>query len=137
MTQVRVATAGDLKYLTSRERLATRELESVLRCGRILLAEDPDRQAAVGWLRWGLFWDEVPFMNMLHIAEDRRGQGIGRLLVGAWELRCHEDGKATVMTSTLSNESAQHFYRRMGYRDAGCLLLPGEALEILFTKAIR
>ena len=42
-----------------------------------------------------------------------------------------------MMTSTLSNESAQHFYRRMGYQDAGCLLLPDEALEILFTKTIR
>ena len=91
----------------------------------------------IGWLRWGLFWDEIPFMNMLHVAEEHRGQGIGRLLVEDWELRCREDGHAIVMTSTLSNESAQDLYRRMGYRDAGCLLLAGEALEILFTKAIR
>jgi hypothetical protein len=41
------------------------------------------------------------------------------------------------MTSTFSNESAQHFYRRLGYRDAGCLLLADEAMEILFTKPIR
>ena len=137
MTRVRVATDADLEYLAPHERVAVRELESVLRRGRILIAEDPDRRAAVGWLRWGLFWDEVPFMNMLHVAQERRHQGIGRLLVDAWELRCREDGHATVMTSTQSNESAQHFYRRMGYQDAGCLLLPDEALEILFTKTIR
>ena len=76
-------------------------------------------------------------MNMLHVAEERRRGGIGRLLVDAWEFRCREDGHATVMTSTLSSESAQHFYRRLGYRDAGCLLLRDEALEIVFTKTIR
>lgn len=137
VTRVRVATTGDLEYLVPRERVAVTELESVLRRGRVLIAEDPDRLSVVGWLRWGLFWDEVPFMNMLHVAEGRRRQGIGELLVDAWESRCREDGHATVLTSTLSNESAQHIYRRMGYRDAGCLLLPDEALEILFTKTVR
>ena len=76
-------------------------------------------------------------MNMLHVVEERRRHGIGRRLVDAWESRCREDGHATVMTSTLSSESAQHFYRMMGYRDAGCLLLPDDALEIIFTKRIR
>jgi hypothetical protein len=40
------------------------------------------------------------------------------------------------MTSTVSAESAQHFYRRLGYRDAGCLFLPGESAEILFIKQV-
>jgi GNAT superfamily N-acetyltransferase len=134
MTRVRAATGEDSAYLASRERIAMDELESVLRRGRVLVAEDPDRRSLVGWLRWGLFWDEVPFMNMLHVAEQRRGEGIGRLLVEAWEVRCRDAGHRTVLTSTLSSESAQHFYRRLGYQDAGCLLLPDEALEILFTK---
>ena len=137
MTGVRVATGDDLAFLAPRERITAGELESVLRRSRVLIAEDPQRRAVVGWLRWGLFWDEVPFMNMLHVVEGWRRQGVGRLLVEAWESRCREDGRTTVMTSTLSNESAQHFYRRMGYQDAGCLLLPDEALEILFTKTIR
>lgn len=38
------------------------------------------------------------------------------------------------MTSTLSNENAQHFYRKLGYRDSGGLLLPNEPLEIIFVK---
>ena len=40
------------------------------------------------------------------------------------------------MTSTLSNETAQHFYRKLDYIDSGALLLPGEALEIIFTKQL-
>jgi hypothetical protein len=45
-------------------------------------------------------------------------------------------GHGMIMTSTQSNEQAQHFYRRLGYQDAGALLLPGEVLEIIFLKSL-
>ena len=31
----------------------------------------------VGWLRYGLFWDMLPFMNMLYIVEPYRRKGLG------------------------------------------------------------
>jgi len=40
------------------------------------------------------------------------------------------------MASYLSDETAQHFYRKLGYRDSGSLILENEALEIIFTKKI-
>ena len=39
-----------------------------------------------------------------------------------------------VLTSTLSSEQAQFFYRKQGYVDCGALKLPEEPLEILFRK---
>ena len=45
-------------------------------------------------------------------------------------------GHEMVMTSTLSNERAQHLYRRLGYKDCGSLLMPEEPLEILFCKRL-
>lgn len=45
-------------------------------------------------------------------------------------------GFKLVMTSTLANEDAQHFYRKLGYKDSGCLLLEDEPIEILFTKTL-
>ena len=39
-----------------------------------------------------------------------------------------------VLTSTLSNERAQFFYRKNGYVDCGSLLLPREPLEIILLK---
>jgi hypothetical protein len=32
-------------------------------------------------------------------------------------------GFKMTMTSTQADEGAQHFYRKLGYKDAGCLLL--------------
>lgn len=47
-----------------------------------------------------------------------------------------ENGYHLVMTSMLSNEQAQHFYRKLNYVDSGSLLLKNEPLEIIFTKEI-
>ena len=87
-----------------------------------------------GWLRFGFFWDSIPFMNLLFVEEAVRRQGMGRALVAFWEQEMQKQGYKRVMTSSLADEQAQFFYRKLGYRDCGCLLLPDEALEILFVK---
>ena len=90
----------------------------------------------IGWLRYGYFWDSIPFMNMLVIDENYRGKGIGKELVVFLERDMKAKGHKFIMTSTLSNEMAQHFYRKLGYKDSGSLILENEALEIIFTKKL-
>ena len=46
-------------------------------------------------------------------------------------------GYNRVLTSTLSNEQAQFFYRKLGYTDAGAILLPDEPLEIILLKNLK
>lgn len=46
-------------------------------------------------------------------------------------------GYKYALTSTLSNEDAQHFYRKRGYKDCGSLILPGEPLEIILIKDMK
>ncbi|GAB6989102.1 GNAT family N-acetyltransferase [Paenibacillus pini] len=93
-----------------------------------------DRNQEIGWMRYGYFWDHIPFMNMIWIDEEHRGQGFGEKVITYWEEIMKQKGFQRVMTSTLSSEEAQHFYRKLGYRDAGCLLLEKEPLEIIMTK---
>jgi ribosomal protein S18 acetylase RimI-like enzyme len=59
---------------------------------------------------------------------------LGQQLVLFWEDEMKKHGYTIVMTSSFSNEEAQHFYRKIGYKDSGSLLLPNEPLEIIFTK---
>ena len=92
-----------------------------------------DNEQNIGWLRFNYFWDEIPFMNMLWIEEDYRKKGIGTRLVDFWEIEMQKRGNNQVMTSTLSDETAQHFYRKLEYQDC---VLPDEALEILFLKSL-
>jgi ribosomal protein S18 acetylase RimI-like enzyme len=90
----------------------------------------------IGWLRYGYFWDSIPFMNLLTVVEERRGQGIGTQLTAYWETMLRAQGFTEVLTSTLAHERGQFLYRKLGYEDCGALLFPGEPLEIIMRKVI-
>lgn len=90
----------------------------------------------LGWLRWSLFWDEHPFLNMVFLLEEHRGQGKGGLLLDAWERAMEERGHRLLFTSTASDEGSQRLYRRRGYRDAGVLLVPGDVAELLMVREL-
>ena len=46
-----------------------------------------------------------------------------------WENEMRELGYKMVMTSTQVNEQAQHFYRKLGYKDRGGIFLDGTPFE--------
>ena len=135
-TIIRPAAAGDLPFLSAHDRhIALSELDSSIRLGRVLLLVNAAGQP-MGWLRWNLFWDNTPFMNLLYLLEDFRLQGLGRALVLHWEQQMREGGYPFVLTSTQADEAAQHFYRHLGYQDVGGFLLPGESYELILHKAL-
>lgn len=130
---IRYAEEKDFETIRKHDRhISEAELKNAIHAKRILVMYRNDCFA--GWLRFNLFWDEIPFMNMLYLLEEYRGQGYGGWLVDFWEKEMADSGCKMVMTSTLSNEQAQFFYRKNGYTDCGSLLLPGEALEIILRK---
>ncbi len=90
----------------------------------------------IGWLRYNLFWDSIPFMNMLYLFEDYRGKGYGKQFIDFWEKEMQNKRYRIVMTSTRSDEQAQFFYRKNGYVDCGAFLLPNEPLEIILSKSL-
>jgi ribosomal protein S18 acetylase RimI-like enzyme len=92
------------------------------------------KEKIIGWLRYNLFWDNVPFMNMLYILEEYMKMGIGTKLVNYWENEMKQKGYNNVLTSTQSNEEAQHFYRKMGYREIGGFKYFNDPYEIIFQK---
>jgi len=48
-----------------------------------------------------------------------------------------EKGYGTAMTSTQANETSQHFYRKLGYRDMGGFTPFGEEYEIIMGKQLE
>jgi predicted GNAT family acetyltransferase len=131
----RVASASDLPFLCEVDRHVSHQVQAELvSLGRVMVAEIDG--VAVGCLRWGMFWDEVPFMNLLWVVPERRGNGVGTTLVDAWEKSQVATGHTMVLTSTVSAESAQHLYRRLGYVDSGALFLPDEPTEIILRKSL-
>jgi GNAT superfamily N-acetyltransferase len=130
-----VASTPDLSFLEEADRhVSPDSLGDLVSAGRVMVI-DVDGEL-VGFLRWGLSWDQVPFMNLLWVLPDWRGQGVGTALVGAWEKSQLAAGHDLVPTSTMSNERSQHLYRRLGYVDCGALLLPGEPAELILRKPL-
>ncbi|GFP75377.1 GNAT family N-acetyltransferase [Clostridium fungisolvens] len=136
MINIDYANEAEIQYIIVNDKHVSNELiEMKIKSKEILLVKDKENKI-LGWLRFNYFWDNTPFMNMLYIDEAYRGKGFGTALVRFWEVEMKAKGYELVMTSTLSNELAQHFYRKLGYKDAGSLLLENEPLEIIFTKNI-
>jgi len=133
--EIRLANENDIEILKTYDKhISKTELTYIVKIGRVYIVEKDG--IFIGWLRYNLFWDNTPFMNMLFLLDNYRGKGYGKKLVNTWEYNMKDIGYDIVMTSTLSNEQAQHFYRKLGYKDAGSLLLENEPLEIIFTKII-
>ncbi len=132
---IRHATNNDIDLLLFHDKhISKPELATSISLSRVLIAEHG--VTSIGWLRYNLFWDNTPFMNMLYILEPYQRQGFGTALVAFWEEEMKRAGFSLVMTSTQQNEFAQHFYTRLGYRSVGGFTLPNEPLEIIFVKNI-
>ena len=130
---IQYATEKDFELLSKYDQhIGETELKHCIKTQRILLMFHDD--VFIGWLRYNLFWDNIPFMNMLYFLEDYRGKGYGSQLVNFWEKEMLKSKYKMVLTSTQSNEQAQFFYRKIGYVDCGSLLLPEEPLEIILLK---
>lgn len=99
-----------------------------------------DGETPVALLRYNLFWDTVPFCTLIFVDQAHQRKGYGRRLMEFWEAEMKTHGYNMALVSTQADESAQHFYRRLGYQDAGGLLtsVPGheQPMELFFVKAI-
>lgn len=134
--KIEYASELDFQYILDNDKHISKELlNTKIKTKEIIIVRNNDNKN-IGWLRYGYFWDNTPFMNMLYIDENYRNNGIGKDLINFWENEMKNKGYKLVMTSTLSNENSQHFYRKLEYKDAGSLLLEDEPLEIIFTKKI-
>lgn len=132
---IRLATINDIGILSEHDRhISKTELENLIRLNRIYIAEDNDE--FVGWLRYNLFWDNTPFMNMLYVMDEYRGCGVGRQLVEYWANEMKSLDYETVMTSTASDEYAQHFYMKLGYKVIGGFMPDGDPYEVILSKRL-
>ena len=130
---IRYAIDNDFELLSKYDKhICETELRNCIKAKRILIMFNDDN--FIGWLRFNMFWDNIPFMNMLYFLEEHRGKRYGSQLVSFWENEMLKRKYKMVLTSTQSNEQAQFFYRKMGYVDCGSLLLPDEPLEIILLK---
>ena len=102
------------------EYISDDELTLKIRDQRCYIIKDDDRP--VGVMRYNLFWDLIPFLTMIHFEQSYQGKGFGTKAMIHWENEMRQLGHQIAMTSTMVEETSQHFYRKLGYKDCGCLI---------------
>ncbi len=132
---IRNALPSDISYLSEHDRWVNRQtICEKIEKNQIYVVFSGE--TFVGWLRYHLFWDNTPFLSMLHLLSPYRGKGIGRQLVRRWEEDMKQQGYPIVLASTAQTETAQFFYGKLGYQAIGSFTLEDEPLELLFSKRL-
>ena len=139
MFQTKYVSEDDKSFwFTLDKHLRESEFELKVRDKRGYIICDGDEP--VGIMRYNLFLDNIPFLTLIYLKESCRGKGLGRQAMLFWEDEMRELGYKMIMTSTQVDEQAQHFYRRLGYRDKGSLFLDNmpfeQPPEILMIKIL-
>jgi len=128
---IRIANDADSEFLFKHDRHISKErMKHRIQEGRIFIYHADD--SPMGWLRYSYMLGIIPFMEMLFILENHRGKGFGHRLLKKWESEMFQLGTDFVLTSTQADQEAQHFYRKMGYKDCGALFLPTQLPAELF-----
>ena len=126
--EIRYVTAADKPFwYTLDKHLCEAEFGRKIRDKRGYVISIDDKP--IGVMRYNLFWDITPFLTLIYIADAYQNKGYGKQAMLFWENEMHELGYKMVMTSTQVDEQAQHFYRKLGYKDRGSIFLDGTPFE--------
>ena len=139
MVEIRYVCPKDKDFWFSLDRhLSIKEFDNKVRNNRgyvLLINSKP-----IGLLRYNLFWDNTPFCNLIYINNEYQRKGFGKMLIEHWEKEMRSQGYDFLLTSTQVDENAQHFYRKLGYKDCGGFVIdvPGyeQPMEMFFVKGI-
>lgn len=124
--------------------LSVAEFEKKVRDGQGYVLEIDENQDGVdvpiAILRYNLFWDNTPFGTLLFVDWKFQKKGYGKKLMEHWEAEMKNLGYKMVLVSTQVDEDAQHFYRKLGYKDCGGLVMdiPGfeQPMELFLVKKL-
>jgi ribosomal protein S18 acetylase RimI-like enzyme len=130
---IRAARDADFAFLRALSIGPTDEqLSAQIRQGRLRIIESDENSE--GFLKFCILWEILPFIEVIVVREECRGRGFGRRAVRAWEQEMAGRSFSRVIVSTQANETAQEFWRKIGYRDCGSLTLPGKPVELFMYR---
>ena len=132
MFEIKYVSAEDKLFWFTLDNLNEKEFELKIRDKRGYVISDGDKD--IGVMRYNLIWDYIPFLTLIYLGEVYRGKGFGRQAMLHWENEMRELGHDMVMTSTQVDEQAQHFYRKLGYKDRGGIFFDNEPQEMFMLK---
>lgn len=133
---IEIAVEDDLSFIQNYDRhIPEDRLLRCIRAGQVLVLKEGNR--VMGILRWSLFWQIIPFADLIFLDFSIHNQGWGSCMMAHWENLMRQAGYHFAMTSTQADETAWQFYEKLGYRRIGSFLPPEqEAPELMYGKEL-
>ena len=135
--EIRTALPADLEMVRHYDRhIPPARLEDCIHRGLVDVLVADERIVAV--LRWNLFWQSLPFLDLIFLDEAFRGRSFGTKMMAHWENAMACQGFTAVLLSTQENETAKFFYEKLGYTLCGSFLPPDQDVpELLYRKELK
>ena len=139
MLSISYATMQDKKYaLSIGNDMPEREFDLKVRDKRCYILREG--KEIIGIMRYNLIFDFVPFLSLIWLDESCQGKGYGTQAMKFWEDEMRGLGHKMIMISTQVDEDGQHFYRKLGYKDMGAIVMDippyQQPLEMFIGKAL-
>ena len=140
MLSISYAALEDKQHVCSYAHFSESEFELKVRDKRCYMLHF--NKDIVGTMVFNLIFDFIPFLTMFYIDEPYRRKGFGRAAMAHWEDEMRSLGYKAIMISTQADENGQHFYRKLGYKDMGSIVIGGilpynqQAIEIFMGKSL-
>jgi len=136
LTQIRLAGKEDLDQITKRElAIGADVIENKIGLGEVIVTDDCGQ--ITGILRFSWFWDYLPFINYLWVEEGFRHEQRASRMIQKLEEITEGKNYQTILTSTQADETAQNFYRKIGFEDAGGFTMHDQPFELIMIKYIN
>jgi len=136
--RVRLGALRDIDWCVTEDKNVDREiLRRKIESNEILIAELGDQ--IVGYLRLEYLWSRMPYISMINVQKELRGQGIGRSILKFLEDYLRKKGHKSLMSwSQVNEEAPQRWHRSVGFKECGIIagLNEGGIGEVFFRKLL-
>jgi len=135
---VRFAGSEDLTWCSNQDESVDQKiLERKIPWKELLIAEMAGKR--VGYLRLEYLWSKIPYIGLVKVNQQQRGQGVGQAMLRFLEPFLRENEFRVLMSSSQVNEPrAQEWHRKMGFQECGIIagINKGGIGEVFFTKPL-
>lgn len=100
--------------------LITEVIEFKIQQRQIVLAKMEDR--LVGYIRLDPIWNKIPYIGLIWVDPDLRGQGLGKTVLGWLIEELKQTGHTELYSSSQTDEEQpQKWHRSAGFLEAGTI----------------
>lgn len=130
---VRLAKLDDIDFLKQYD-YEVYNLENDINNNLVYIIED---KINIGFLRYSLFWNRIPFINMLYIKKEYQNMGYGTKLLNDFIKIIKDLGFKEIMTSCVSLEDGKYFFLKNKFNISGGFNPIGEGYELIMSRKLE